>query len=108
MKILGIEGKSLDQLEDEVEDGGKFVIYIWVISLLILTFKRTTDIHYIPPGHSRWTHGIWPTLLSCVVGWWGIPWGLIYTIEAIFTNLGGGRDVTDDVMDSLDRESRRG
>ena len=107
MKIQGIEGMSYDQLDDEVGRGGKFVIYIWVISLLVLTFKRTTDIHYIPPGHSRRTKGILPTLLSCVVGWWGIPWGFIYTIEAIFTNLGGGKDVTDDVMDSLERESRR-
>ena len=108
MKIQGIEGMSFEEIDDEVEEGGKFVIYIWVISLLILTFKRTTDIYYIPPGHGRFSKGIMPTLISCGIGWWGIPWGVIYTIEAIATNLGGGKDITNDVMDSLERESRRG
>ena len=107
MEIKGIEGMTLDEIEDEVEDGGKFVIFIWVISVLILTFKRTTDIHYIPPGHGTFSKSIGPTLLSCVIGWWGFPWGVIYTLQAIFTNLGGGKDVTDEVMDSLTHKPRR-
>ena len=34
------------------------------------------------------------TLLSLVAGWWGIPWGPIFTIGALYNNLKGGKDVT--------------
>ena len=30
------------------------------------------------------------TLGSAVAGWWGIPWGPIYTIQALYRNLRGG------------------
>lgn len=106
MKIQGIDGMTVDEIEDEVEDGAKFVCYTWVISFVILTFKRSTDIYYIRPGHSRMTKAIGPTLLSCVVGWWGFPWGVIYTIQAIATNLGGGTDLTEEVLDSLHADMR--
>ena len=33
------------------------------------------------------------TLLTLVLGWWGIPWGPIYTIGSIYTNFNGGKDV---------------
>jgi hypothetical protein len=27
---------------------------------------------------------------TCLVGWWGIPWGPIYTVQAIYRNCQGG------------------
>jgi len=36
-----------------------------------------------------------------VLGWWGIPWGPIWTISTIVTNLRGGRDVTNEVVRSM-------
>ena len=37
------------------------------------------------------------SLFSVVFGWWGIPYGPIYTVMALITNFGGGKDVTRDV-----------
>ena len=34
------------------------------------------------------------TTATFLVGWWGIPWGLVYTPMAIFRNLSGGERVT--------------
>ena len=34
------------------------------------------------------------TLISLAFGWWGFPWGFIYTPMSLATNLGGGKDVT--------------
>ncbi|NOX58136.1 MAG: hypothetical protein GXP29_04670, partial [Planctomycetes bacterium] len=31
------------------------------------------------------------TLLSLTCGWWGIPWGPIFTIRALGSNIGGGQ-----------------
>ncbi len=108
MQIQGIDGMTLRELEQEVHDGGKFVIFQWTISVIFLTFKRPTNIHYIPPGGGTLGKALVPTLASCVVGWWGFPWGVIYTIESIFVNLKGGRDVTDGVLDSLRHDLSRG
>lgn len=101
MKIQGIDGLSPQQLASEVQAGAKFVVYQWCISVLVMTFKRGTDIYYIRPGENAVVKGLPWTLLSLVVGWWGIPWGLIYTPMALFTNLSGGKDVTVAVMNAL-------
>jgi len=37
-------------------------------------------------------------LISLLVGWWGFPWGLIYTPMTLIQNLGGGKDVTREVL----------
>jgi hypothetical protein len=48
MDINGLEGKSRSQLQAELNRGGKFVIYLWVVSILIYTWKRPSAIYYIP------------------------------------------------------------
>lgn len=98
MKIVGVGGMKPAELVAAVEQGGKLVIYEYCISILVMTFKRGSDIHFVPAGKSRLGKGMGYTLLSLVAGWWGIPWGPIYTIGSVVTNLGGGRDVTKEVM----------
>ena len=39
--------------------------------------------------------------LSLLLGWWGIPWGPIWTIGTVFKNLTGGVDVTANVLQAL-------
>jgi hypothetical protein len=39
--------------------------------------------------------------VSLVLGWWGLPWGLIWTPMAIYKNLTGGIDVTSTVCQQL-------
>lgn len=101
MKILGIDNMTSEQLEQAIRDGGKFVMYQYCISIVIMTFKRPSDIYFVPAGASRIKPGMVLTLISLVFGWWGIPWGPIYTIGSLVTNLGGGRDVTSEVLVSL-------
>jgi hypothetical protein len=82
------------QLQQELNRGGKFVMYLWVVSLLIVTFKRPSKVHYVPPGGSALVRGLPYTLCSVLFGWWGLPWGIFYTAEAIMKNTSGGKDVT--------------
>jgi hypothetical protein len=101
MQILGVEGMTVEQVHRELARGGKFVLFEYCISVIILTFKRPSDIYFIRAGESAAMKSLQFTLLSLVAGWWGFPWGPIYTISSVVTNLGGGRDVTSDVMRSL-------
>lgn len=94
MKIIGVEGMGNLELRTEIQRGGRFVMFQYVISILIMTFKRSSNIYFVKADESAVLKGLPFTLLSLVVGWWGIPWGIIYTIQALITNLGGGKDVT--------------
>lgn len=100
-KIRGIEGMKHGELDFELQRGGKFVLYQYCISIVILTFRRASDIYFLRQGESPVTKGLPFTLLSLVTGWWGIPWGPIYTIQSVYNNSRGGKDVTQAVLNSL-------
>jgi hypothetical protein len=101
MKIVGLEGLDRHQLSIELQKGAKFVIFQYCISIVIVTFRRPSDVYFIRPGESAVSKGIGFSLLSLVLGWWGIPWGPIYTIGSLYTNFSGGKDVTQAVVASL-------
>ena len=98
MRIIGIEGLSVGEVQNEVRRGGRFVIFSYCISLLLVTFKRGTDVHFIRSGQGAIGPGMPYTLLSLFLGWWGFPFGLIYTPMCIIQNLSGGKDVTVQMM----------
>ena len=100
-KIVGIEDMNVDELNLELERGGKFVIFEYCISIIVMTFRRSTNVYFIKEGQGTTGRSIGFTLISLILGWWGIPWGPIYTIGSLITNLGGGKDVTDEVIESL-------
>ncbi len=101
MKIRGITDLSVDQLNFELQRGGKFIIFQYCISALVVTFKRPSDIYFVRAGESLVSKSMGFTLVSLVAGWWGIPWGPIYTVQSVYNNLRGGKDTTAEVMASL-------
>jgi hypothetical protein len=104
MKIIGTEGMTQQNIQDELQQGGKFVTYAYCISIIIMTFRRSSDIYFLKYNEGAVKKGLKFTILSALLGWWGIPWGPIYTIGALVTNLGGGKDVTQEVMQSLNQQ----
>jgi hypothetical protein len=103
MAIKGLENITHQQLAQELAQGAKFVVYSYAISVIILTFKRGSDVYYIRPGESAIAKGMPFTILSLIVGWWGFPFGPIFTIWALIVNLGGGKDVTHEVVGMMQR-----
>lgn len=101
MKILGIEGMTMEEINREVTKGGKFVIFQYCISIVIMTFKRSSSIYFIKPGEGTLVKSIRYTLISLFVGWWGIPWGPVYTIGTTITNFKGGKNITREVISAL-------
>jgi len=90
MKIKNIDGLSAADLQDEVNKGGRFVYFPFTISLIVVNLMRKEKgliLKAIPF-----------TLISLLLGWWGIPFGPKYTLESIRTNMTGGKNVTDEVM----------
>lgn len=94
MRILGIERLGPGEIQDELRKGAKFVIFTWCISLLVVTLKRGTDVYFVRAGEGTFGKHLPWTLLTFFVGWWGFPFGLIYTPMCLIQNLAGGKDVT--------------
>jgi hypothetical protein len=101
MKIVGIEGLTSSQIAEELQRGGKFVYFKYCISVVILTFQRPSDIYFIRANESAFLKGFGFSLITLALGWWGFPWGPIYSIICLVHNLGGGEDVTNSVQASL-------
>ncbi len=101
MKVLGLDGLSPDELNFELGRGGRFVIFEYCISLIAVTFKRSSNIYFVRSGGSVLGKAFGFSLVSLLLGWWGIPWGPIYTISSLLRNLRGGTDVTSEVVASL-------
>jgi hypothetical protein len=96
-------GMSYRQLQDSIKRGGKFVVYGYCVSIIALTFRLTSDPYYIKEGEDAAAYRGPYTFLSLILGWWGIPWGPIYTVDMIKINRksGGGIDVTNEIMSKL-------
>lgn len=105
MIIKGIENMDSGSIASQIQQGGKFVIYTYCFSVILMTFRRSSNIYFIRADENAVAKGLKFTLLSAVVGWWGIPWGPIYTIGALITNLRGGKDVTAEVMAAISEQS---
>ena len=92
--IKGMENMSPQEVAFEVARGGSFVVYTYCVSLLVITFRRQSPIYFVRGGESKSAKALPYTLISLVFGWWGIPWGFIYTPQSIYKNLNGGTDVS--------------
>ena len=100
-QIKQIEGLSNSEISEEINNGGRFVVFMYCFSLVVMTFKRGSDIYFVRANESAAKYSIKYTLLTLLLGWWGIPWGPIHSISSLFTNFKGGKDVTEDVMEQL-------
>jgi hypothetical protein len=94
MKIQGIEGMSPDEIRFEVQRGAKFVFFYYSVSVIVMSFRRPSPVYFIRPGQNALGKALPWTLLTLLAGWWGIPWGPIYTVQSLLVNFKGGKDVT--------------
>jgi hypothetical protein len=44
-KIIGLDGMSVEEVNKELANGAKFVIFLYCFSIIIMAFKRSSDIH---------------------------------------------------------------
>jgi len=107
MKVIGAENLTAQELNFELQRGGRYIQYQYCISALIVTFKRFSDIYFVKAGENKVAKGLPWTALSLVAGWWGIPWGPIFTVQALYVNLRGGRDITEQMLNAMQASTAR-
>ena len=101
VNIIGIENMTYAEIIKEIENGGRFVNFYYCFSIIIFTLKRPTNIYFLRSDESAFLKGIGPTFITILFGWWGIPFGIIYTIQCLIYNLGKDKDKTDEITSNL-------
>src|SRR5438876_4178101 len=104
MRIDGINELSSAELEAHLTAGGRFAVFEYCISLVVVTLHRRSGVYWLRPGEKGLFRGLPYTALSLLLGWWGVPWGFIYTPLVIVTNLSGGCDITAEVKKRMREE----
>jgi hypothetical protein len=97
MQVRGLSDATAGELSRELAAGGRLVYFEYCISVIFLTFRKPSRVYLLRPGQFGWWRGLPYSLVSLLLGWWGLPWGLIYTPLTLVTNLSGGRDVTAEI-----------
>jgi hypothetical protein len=64
-------------------------IFFRVVSVVVMTTKTPIQGTFCSACATKL--GLQASIISAVFGWWGFPWGPIWTISSICTNAGGGR-----------------
>ena len=72
---------------------GHYVTFSYTISIVVMTFKMNSAPVHIAKGQGTFSKGLPYTLITLVLGWWGIPWGPIYSVMSIVENSRGGNEV---------------
>ena len=102
MKIYSLKktnGFTIEEIIKEIEDGGQFVIYGYCISIVTMSFRLTSSPYFILSREKTSKYRLKYNILSLFLGWWGLPYGPIYTIKMISMNLkNGGIDFTNEIL----------
>ena len=67
--------------------------FLLTISVIFMTFKIPSRYYFATRDNFRLTQALY-TIASLLLGWWGIPWGPIYTIQSVAKNISGGYRTT--------------
>jgi hypothetical protein len=85
---------TVENLPPSDGSGERIVFYEWCVSLIFVTLRRPSRFYHLRSNQWGILRGLPYTLLTLFLGWWAIPWGLVYTPIVLWTNLSGGRVVT--------------
>lgn len=92
-KIKNVDNVSDLEIYRRLENGARLVQYNYTISVIVFTFSRGSMIYLLNEDEKGIKQGIVFSLISGLLGWWGIPWGPIHTIKSLKTNFSGGKKV---------------
>ena len=78
--------------------GGSIVQYQRVVSCVFIS-QMSSHYVWVPPNGSPVSRSLPDTLITLLFGWWSF-FGFIWTFGALATNLGGGVDATEELLDA--------
>lgn len=108
LDIRGVRPLFAEELRTRLTEGARCVRFEVVVSFLFVTLRRQSPVYLTHSWQERYARGVGFSFLALLLGPWGIPWGLIHTPRAIWANVSGGCDCTEDVLVWLDTPGASG
>ncbi len=72
-----------------------------------MTFRRSSDILFVRSDESAFYIGFSYSLYSFLFGWWGLPWGPLFTILTIINNCNIKNDYTNSIFKEFLQEEKQ-
>jgi hypothetical protein len=105
-KLKVQDNLSVKELEHLVNSGCRFISFTYCISIIFaVTLRRFSPAILIIDRRVFNKNKFKYNLLTILFGWWGFPWGPIFSVRALNVNRKGGIDVTDDIMLNITEDS---
>jgi hypothetical protein len=70
------------------DDTLRVSVFLYVISVLVVTYKKPSI--KILCSRCRTKYSVLSNISTFLLGWWGFPFGIIYSLEALYKNMFGG------------------
>lgn len=78
----------------EITPTSKLVRYTFVVSLVVITHRSESRYYFEDMEKSKASMAkLFSTLGSLLFGWWGLPWGPIWTIKAVIDNMANSDEI---------------
>lgn len=101
-ELRGSRPLFAEELRTRVAAGARCVRFEYCFSLIFVTVRRQSAVYLTASWQERYLRGLWFSFLALVLGPWGVPWGLVWTLWAVWVNTTGGADCTREVRAELD------
>ena len=105
---LDIKKLSVTELQTAIESGSRVLIFPYCISVGIMSFRRHSGPRLVGERESAFAASLPWLAITLIAGWWGIPWGIFWSLESVFFCVTGGRDITNEFVtqdDAVERDS---
>lgn len=93
---------TADELRAWIDGGHRCVRFPTCVSFLVGSLYRQSPVYLTSNWQARYLRGLGFSLLALLCGPWAIPWGPVWAASAVWINLTGGIDVTDEVRREID------
>lgn len=104
-RLENLPTHQLQDLVEKIQRGGRFVVFPYAISFLVVTLQQLSPAIYISGDEDLNFFARKYTRKNYQYGLWAIPWGLIKTFDYIKVIREGGMDVTEDIVLNLTQEN---
>lgn len=101
--LAGFAPLTAEDVRNRLDAGWRCVRYECCFSAVVATVRRRSGVFLTENWQERYLRGFGYSLLSLLCGPWGVPWGLVWTVFAVWINTTGGTDVTDLVRAECER-----
>ena len=87
---------------EAVMAGHRYITVPYVFSVVVMSFRRSMGgVHTVKTGDWPISPLIGASCITLFLGWWGIPWGFIWSWLTLVYLWRGGRDATKEILTGI-------